>query len=502
MYNDIIKELLKKHFGDPRGSLIIGDVSVPEENVYFYSLNREKEVTAIRDLLGMKHLVDGIDKLPELKQSFDDKNGNDTEIPQCVYFRERDGYWSAYFHRIIGVHYHRTYGNKVAAELQIDVHPFVVLSDCDDDFYGFWRKIRTRKNVPYNNRDGLSYWMNKALKTNKRFRGFAVDFFFAVAEAEHLYILKDAARAIANCGCFLPPISYQNLLNFKTPAELVHSFQEEQTDLNIDFNKVDVNVGYVMIMLAPKVEKRDWKLISKLDSQKVSDAISLNLFYDGFSSEEFVRWYYRKALEGQDFETEIKMYVDDYVEMCLEAEEKFRLCFDLDALIRAHDELSARNRMKVNKDEFKKPLVTSPSKFDELETAIKNTGSTEFERIVTTERLFNEGEYQHNCVFSRCGLLRRDLASIFRWDHDGESYTIQFSKDKRGRYSVDEIKARFNNSITEEHLRYLKQLLSGFCSVNVEVVSEFPQRGRIERPYPHWLGIVNDDEEFEFDCPF
>lgn len=308
MYNDLIKDLLRKHFGEPRSSLTIGDAGESDGKMYFYSLKKEKEITAIRDLLGMKQLVDGIEKLPELRQSIPDKDEDDLEIPQCVSFRESAGNWYAYFHKITGVHYHRTYGNKVAATLQIDAYPFVMLSDQDDKFYGFWQKMRTRKRVPYNDRDGLSYWMNKALKTNERFRAFTVDFFFAVAETEHLYILKDVARTISNCGCFLPPVSFQNLLKFRTPAELIHSLQREQTDLNVDFNKVDINVGYIMTMLAPEVDRRDWKLISKFDAKKVADTISLKLFYDGFTAEEFVRWYYRKKLEGEDFEAEIKMY--------------------------------------------------------------------------------------------------------------------------------------------------------------------------------------------------
>lgn len=502
MYSDLIKDLLKKHFGEPRSSLTIGDAEESDDKMYFYSLKKEKEITAIRDLLGMKQLVDGIEKLPELRQSIPDKGEDGLEVPQCVSFRESEGNWCAYFHKITGVHYHRTYGNKVAATLQIDDYPFVMLSDRDDEFYGFWRKMRTRKRMPYNDRDGLSYWMNKALKTNERFRAFTVDFFFSVAEAEHLYILKDVARTISNCGCFLPPVSFQNLLTFRTPAELIHSLQGEHTDLNVDFNKVDINIGYVMSMLAPDVDKRDWKLISKFDAEKVSNAISLKLFYDGFTSEEFVRWYYRKKLEGDDFESELKMYAEDYVSMCLEAGEKFRLCYSLDALIRAHDELSIKNRMKANKEEFEKPLVAVPSKFDDLEIAIKNTGSTEFERICTTERLFREGEYQHNCVFSRRGLVRRDRASIYRWDHDGRNYTIQFARDKRGRYSVDEIRARFNHSITEEHLRYLKQLISRFCYVNVGVVSELSQREHIERPYPRWQEVDFEDGQLAFDLPF
>lgn len=54
MYNDLIKELLKKYFGEPKSSLTIGDPGETDGKMYFYSLEKEKEITAIRDLLGMK----------------------------------------------------------------------------------------------------------------------------------------------------------------------------------------------------------------------------------------------------------------------------------------------------------------------------------------------------------------------------------------------------------------------------------------------------------------
>ena len=188
--------------------------------------------------------------------------------------------------------------------------------------------------------------------------------------------------------------------------------------------------------------------------------------------------------------------------MCLEAGEKFRLNYGLDALIRAHDELSIKNRMKANKEEFEKPLLAVPSKFDDLETAIKNTGSTEFERICTTERLLREGEYQHNCVFSRRGLVRRDRASIYRWNHKGDSYTIQFIKDRRGCYSVDEVRARFNHSITTEHLRDLKQVLSGICDVDIVATRDLPRYEPVPRPYPRWQEIDFEDGQLTIDLPF
>ena len=135
MYNELVKELLQKHFGTPRSSLTVGDTAEPAGRTFYYSFEKEKEIAAVRELLEMKHLVDGIEKLPELKQSIPDRDDDIAEVPQCVCLSESDGNWRACFHKIKGVRYRRTYGNRVAATLEIDDFPFVVLSDRDEEFY-------------------------------------------------------------------------------------------------------------------------------------------------------------------------------------------------------------------------------------------------------------------------------------------------------------------------------------------------------------------------------
>ncbi len=493
MNGETVKELLEEHFGKPRYSLTVGDDGEQDGWIYYCILPQEKQIAAVRDLLNLNHTVDGIGKLPELRQSIPEKGDAGQEEPQCVLFRETDGHWTALFHKITEVHYHRTRGNKIAASLITDVNPYVILSDRDGDFCGFWRKIKTRKRVPYNERPGLSYWMNKAMLTNKRFRGFAADFFFSAAAEEERYILKDVARTIMNCGCFLPPISFEELVEFRTPAELVRSFQEDDTELSVDFNKVDLNVGYVMVSLAARVDRRDWKIISRFDVQAVTPYITLKTFYDGFSAEEFVKRFYAKKLASTEYEDDAFIYAGDYVEMCIAAGDKFRIGYSLNALIRAHDDLVLRIRMETDKEELSRPLLAVPSKFDELERAIKDGGSDEFERIRTTERLLEEGERQHNCVFSRREQVRRDAASIYHWKHGGEDYTVQFIITEKGAYCVNEVRARFNRPITEEHLNDLKKLLKGISTVDDGVDMELARLGDAE-PFPPF---IFDDDQFE-----
>ena len=80
MYIDLVKDLLKKHFGLPRCSLVIGDTKEPQDRAYYYHLDKERQITALKDLLNMNYLVGGIGKLPELSQTIPDKDDDCTDI--------------------------------------------------------------------------------------------------------------------------------------------------------------------------------------------------------------------------------------------------------------------------------------------------------------------------------------------------------------------------------------------------------------------------------------
>ena len=488
--------------------MTLGERSVRQEGqYYFYELEEEKKITALCKLLNMNQLVDNVGRIPELRQMLPDRGDGYNEVQECVILYERDEHWSISIHKIIGVEYSSSAENKVSAKLQYDHHSIVSLSDSDEEFYGFWRVIPSRKkDVPYNGRKGISYWMNKAFLTNIRFRNFAVDFFNAEAEAEQKYILKDVARAISECGCFLPPVTYQETISFRTPEELLNSFKTEGSKLRVNFNKIDINVGYIMLMLEPEVNERDLKQRYKFEISKINGAITLPLLYNGFSAEEFLKGYYRNMGHVYDIRYENMSFAEDYIQLCREEEEKFRIVDSMYELAAEHDALAEKNRRRVNEAEFGVPLIAVPSKFDKLEEEIRKTGAAEFERIRTTEGLLKEGEYQHNCVFSRRGLVRSDRASIYHWEHKGKSYTIQFSRDRKGRYYVSEVRARFNDPISDVHLWDLGQLLRGFCDVEVRTLSRPAEDNDLpDHPdYPERLNLfgqiipVDPDEVLPF----
>lgn len=94
---------------------------------------------------------------------------------------------------------------------------------------------------------------------------------------------------------------------------MIRSFSAGQPEIPINFNKVDLNVGYVMHILANAVDRRDWPKLAKLDVQTISDAITLPLFYNTFQAEEFLRVYYGKEFKRLGLDRDLAA---DYVRLC------------------------------------------------------------------------------------------------------------------------------------------------------------------------------------------
>ena len=475
---ETVIRLLEKHFGPVKRTLTLGNESEEEEGTYYYyTLWNEEQIHEILSLLSLHKSVAGKGELPELSQTLPVDVNAKEETSECARVHKIDEHWVVSFYTITGVKYHCTENGGVAASLQLSRSPAVELSNFaqEDAFFGYWRKINTRKKAACLNREGFSYWMNKALWNNLRFRKFTVDFFLEVGEAEKKYILKDVARSIEQCGFFLPDVSYPTLLQHRTPAELIHSFMTEPLNVRVDFNKKEINAAFIMLSLAPKIDGRDLQALFHGVPGDLTNLVNLKVFFEGPDPVRLLRNHYLKTLGRGPGDRLTETYIDDYIQMSGEVGNPLRFGISRAGLIRAHDELAAQLEKKGHTDDFRKPLVVVPSRFDRLENDIKgvDTGG-EFERILTTERLFDEGFYQHNCVYSRRALIRKDRKSVFHWSHKDRSYTVQFAVNSKKIYYVDEIRARFNNSITGEDFTDLKATLKGISLVPDSILEEYP----------------------------
>lgn len=466
MYSDEIKRILQATYGVNASTLDVGSSAERGSKLYFYTLDGEftDEIASVRDALNRQLSKNTIGRLIELTQFLP---GNKWDLPQCARLAENNGRWTLTFHFVKGVRYHRSFGNHIASTLILQNTPVITLSsEKKDTFYGYWDKtvcVRSGQDaVEQVTTDGMNYRINRNLLSNSQFRAFTAAFFSAAAETEKMYILKDIGRTIKKCGCFLPSIPFSSVIQSHTPKEIIDASVPEPGVLNLNYNKIDLNTGYAIASLAPAVSRRDRPALIGISMDLFAKCFTLKNAFDGFNSFEsvgsFIVNYYRHVRGFS--EKELDDYVKDYVAMCLDTNTPVKLRCSLKKLIEAHDELSRavrKNRLEAAGSES---LVMTPSRFDNLEKSLSFLYPNELQRIITSEQLLAEGETQHNCVYSRKALIQSDRAAIFHWSFENAGHTVQFSADRRGRYYLDEVKARFNAECSQSAITRLREMLA------------------------------------------
>lgn len=466
MYSDEIKRILKATYGVNAYTLDVGSSAKRGSKLYFYTLDEgfTDEIASVRDALSRQLSKSTIGRLTELKQFLP---GNKWDLPQCARLVENNGRWTLTFHFVKGVRYHRSFANRMASTLILQNTPVITLSsEKKDTFYGYWEKtvcVRSGQDAMEQvTTDGMNYRINRNLLSNAQFRDFTVAFFSKAAETEKTYILKDIGRTIKKCGCFLPSIPFSRVIQSHTPKEIIDASVPEPGVLNLNYNKIDLNTGYAIASLAPTIHRRDWPALIGTSRDLFAMCFTLKNAFDGFNSFEsvgsFIVNYYRHVRGFS--EKALDDYVKDYVAMCLGTNTPVKLRCSLKKLIEAHDELSRAARRSRLEAAGSESLVMTPSKFDNLEKSLNFLYPNELQRMITSEQLLAEGETQHNCVYSRKDLIRSDRAAIFHWNFENASHTVQFSADRRGKYYLDEVKARFNAECSQPAITRLREMLA------------------------------------------
>ena len=467
MFNDEVKILLEKHYGIPRRTLTIEGNSNRGNRIYYYTFPNVEKVTAIRDALNGTYLQGGEGDFIELTQMYTSSSAViKNNLSQCACYTECDSEWAIQFYEIVGVRYHKSFGKQIVASLILGKYPVVSLSSSEhDSFFGFWgRPFSHRVNAKHQTTKGISYWINKNMIRSIAFRNFAVDFFSFVGKQSKIHILKDISRTIMKYGYFLPSITFEEIARYHTPKEYISAILPNAYNIGINLNTLDLNMAYVISALAPAISEHDWKYLKTLSPVIVSAAFSLNMLFEGVKVEDVVSGYYQCKLEDETYYHDaVREYAKDYCQMCADNNLPIRLGYSYHGLVRAHNELSAFISRRSREQDLNTPLVAIPSKFDSLEERLNTLFPGEFERIRDARRLLEEGEEQHNCVYSRRHVVRSDCAAVFHWDFAGEHCTIQFAMDHHGEYYVDEIKAKYN---AECSLPVLQQLRYALYRVN------------------------------------
>lgn len=131
--NDIVKNLLEKHFGTPRKTLTIDGKSQRSNCIYFYTLQDKGKVLSIRNALNANLSGKKRAKLVDLTQIYNPTGRKQNlRANQCACYTEYAGEWTVGFYIIEGIRYHKSFGKQIAASLSKQYAPFFLrgISSC------------------------------------------------------------------------------------------------------------------------------------------------------------------------------------------------------------------------------------------------------------------------------------------------------------------------------------------------------------------------------------
>ena len=344
--------------------------------------------------------------------------------------------------------------------------------DDEKTFFGLFSQLQVNNEDKQQKFRGINYFVNKYLYVNSEFRNFISQLFTYFGEELNKPILKDVGKTILKNGCFLPELSYQELLLCHTPKEVIKKHIKLEDGINLNFNKYDLNTSWVILKMLPYIDERNYNILLNFYKIGITNFLSFSMFFEGFNEIKtillFVKnYYFRNAwIKTNPFKFYYSRYYllqdfDDYFYQSVNLNYKVRLDLTFMKFLQLHDEISRTYRNKSNVNFVK--IIKDNSKFNFLENQLLST--TNIKRIKTDTDLYEEGENQYNCVFSRLDEIVNDKIAIFHWYFNNESITIQFSKSQNGEFCLDEMRAKYNKNCTMESIEHINRRLKDINSM-------------------------------------
>lgn len=445
--SSFIMELLTDVFGNAHPSLAFGETRGRKDSSFFYKFPNRVAIMDLLEHLQKTYPVNADFPLNGLVHPIYDTRTKNTQKTVYVQFSEREDHVSLCFYSMEGVRFHRSYGKRIVASIYSGKDSLLELM-VDDDWIIWTRSKAGDKKLQFN------WWLNKCLRDNETIRVILVALLQRAGSQKPIF--RDVARTIENDGFFFPPLDYDAIAQCHTPVDLIEKTGVPKLEVN--YNKLDINIGYYLSCLEGQFDENNGIQLRDYPKERLLAFIQPKDLYEGPSAERFLtRHYYYDA---DPFEAwQIRQEVVDYLQMCIDQDVKPQILPSYDAFVRNHDEMAGGYKKNRMDSEIRKPLVVEHSQFETVDTAFRGYGMENYEWITTGERLYEEGERQHNCVFTYRASIRKDLCAIFHLDRNGESYTIRIDKDRNGRFFVAEMRRRFNRPYKEEDLAYVNEYL-------------------------------------------
>lgn len=298
---------------------------------------------------------------------------------------------------------------------------------------------------------------------------------------------KDIKTDLAN-GCSVP-ITFNDLFVYHNRKEYMISKYKRATKYNIKWNKLNLNLSYMILKSMSYVDKRSSTVLinhtfeKSLDgymysprgkvregvsnflkaviSSKINMAAEVRMVMDEMYKDSSI------VLEREELEEEqnaqmkdAEQMLDDYIAMCFQTKMKVDLRITtLAQLKNRHDRVNYED----NYENAGPVCVPKNSRFNHLRKLLPK----EYEWIRDRKRLIDESRIQHHCVWSYAGKITSDKCAIYSYyDKDGKygtvpkRYTLEFLIDESGKYYIYQAQGRYDSVNSSSIYNYIENLLN------------------------------------------
>ena len=320
-------------------------------------------------------------------------------------------------------------------------------------------------------------------------------------------IFKDISRDFEITNLF--PIKFNDLYKYHTKNELMKDMYGLAKDLPINYNKININLSYLIVKSYNYVNDRSKKILIQLKDKdnsilklvnrcitkswqrctykrKVFFFLQSIIIYTinektdwGKTKKKYIEenlnFIVENILDAEFYEFEencaddMVIQVGDYVNMCIYSNKRVKPKVDLSisnihTLIEKHNDVSWLSR----KSGTKPVKVPKDSVFNDLRKILPK----EFEWIKNRKRLILETELQHHCVWSYADKISSDMCAIYSYvDKDGSKslcndgkpkrYTIEFNFNKQdGTYYVVQVQGKYDAVNSSDVQNYIYKILN------------------------------------------
>ena len=318
-----VKDILIRHYGIPRSSLVIGspDAADSDSKMIFCTLtkNTEDRAFGIVNDIAPNHLAAFTQKLGA-------RDGIDDGIPECVYFDSKaNNVWEASFYRCKSIDYRPARGRKMTASLRLTRYPTVKLTS-GKPLFGLCEDR------------GFTYWVNKELLQNRRFNSVVLDLLKKIGNAENPFSMR-IAEAISRHNCFLPTLSADALSNCKNSQDLIDQLHLSSVP-DADYDSIDLNTGYMIAFVSNFVEPEDWPILAETEPYIVSHTLDLGIMFERNPKPFLCTILSNRCMEFENFE--LLDIVEKYVDLSLKDGQKIRLDIDQQSFLKSYEKLAQK----------------------------------------------------------------------------------------------------------------------------------------------------------------